>query len=52
MSQNTCENCGGNLIWDESPTAEIMAECDTYGLKIMQNGKCDYSDCENDGENE
>lgn len=51
MSQNTCENCGGNLIWHESPMAEIIAECDTCGLKIMQGGKTDYTDCENE-ENE
>ena len=46
--EETCENCGGNLIWDESPMTEIIAECDTCGLKIMQNGKYDYTDCENE----
>lgn len=32
---------GGNLIWHESPMAEIIAECDTCGFKIMQGGKTD-----------
>ena len=48
MSQNTCENCGGHLIWDESSMSEIMVQCDTCGLKIMQGGETDYTDCEED----